>query len=142
MAVLYGKLGLHATVSDRVAFARLIHLHAERALALDPDYAWAHHVLGEWHLNVAELGATKRMLAGLLFGGLPKPSRDAGLNHLRRAVALEPEALAHRVALGLALKKAGRAEEATQHLRYALTLPDRTIYDPAARERARAGLSP
>jgi hypothetical protein len=22
---------------------------AERALALDPNYAWAHHVIGRWH---------------------------------------------------------------------------------------------
>ena len=41
--------------------------HFEKAVALDPDYDWAHHVLGRWHYEVAELGGTKRLVVRLFF---------------------------------------------------------------------------
>jgi tetratricopeptide (TPR) repeat protein len=129
VAVLLGKRALHAGAREKVATARLIKQHAERALALDPGYAWAHHVLGEWHLAMAELGTTKRVLASALYGGLPAASRDRGLEHLHRAIELAPDAPAHRAALGFACAAEGRTAEAREHWTHALQLPVRAIYD-------------
>lgn len=141
LAVLYGKLGIYADTGDKIEYARLIQQFAEKALALDPEYAWAHHVLGQWHLAMAELGATKRFLAGLFYGGLPRGSQTIGFEHLKRAVELEPDVLAHRAALGLACQHVGQTAEARGHWEVALTLPVREIHDRFIREQVIDALS-
>ena len=141
LSVLYGKLAVYSDLGTKVEYARRIRQHAEAALALDPDYAWACHVLGRWHAGMSELNAAKRALASILFGGLPKATLTEGIRLLERAVELEPDALAHRIELGFAYAQAGRTEEARTQWRLGLELPSIEIYDEAARRRALAALA-
>lgn len=62
----------------------------DRALALDPDSAWAHGLLGIWHLQVVRHASDG--LAGELFGA----SRAAGLEHCATAETLGPREVALR----------------------------------------------
>ena len=136
LAILYGRLAAYGGVSEKVEYARRIRHHAEEAMTLDPGYAWACHVLGRWHLEMAALGSARRAVVAVLYGGLPKAAREEGLRLLERAVELEPEALAHRVELGLAYEKVGRSAEARAQWELSLKLPAVAIYDAAARQRA------
>jgi tetratricopeptide (TPR) repeat protein len=140
LAVLYGKVAVFSGVRTKVDHARRIHQHAEEALALDPDYAWAAHVLGRWHVEMAALGATRRTLAAVFFGGLPAASIDEGVRLLERAVALEPAGLAHQVELGFAYAQAGRRDDAETQWRLAVSMPSVKIYDEPAKQRARTAL--
>lgn len=140
VSVLYGKVAIFSGVRTKVDYARRIHQHAEAALALDPDYAWACHVLGRWHVEMAALGATRRTLAAVLFGGLPAVSIGEGVRLLERAVALDPSGLAHQVELGFAYAQAGRRDAAETQWRLALAMPSVKIYDEAAKQRARAAM--
>ena len=140
LAIIHGKLGIYAGVGDKVRYARKIKGYAEEALALKPDYAWAHHVLGQWHCSVAELGSAKRFFASLLFGGLPAASVAEGIQHLERAVALAPDEVVHRVELGFAYRQVDRVAEAHEQWHVALSLPERGLEDGPARERALAAL--
>jgi tetratricopeptide (TPR) repeat protein len=141
LAVCYGKLGLYAEVRDRVDYARQVKRCAERALALDPNYAYAHHVLGQWNYEVASLGRTKRFLVGLLFGGLPDASTGEAVRQLERAVALSPETVSHRLALGYAYLADGQPERATRCFEQVLTMPKRELYDDDCRIQARQTLA-
>jgi len=141
LAILYGRLAGSGKASERLDYVRLIRTHAERALELDPHYAWAHHVLARWHIEVASIGAAKRALAAVVFGGLPKASREEALNLLQRAVELEPEALVHRVELGYAYEELGSIEEARAQWLQSLEMENKAVYDEAARARAREGLA-
>eukprot|EP01034_Spumella_vulgaris_P002772 gene2772-3595_t len=60
LAICHGKLGVFSDTKTKIKYSRLVKEEAERALALDPNYAWAHHVIGRWHYEVATLGATAR----------------------------------------------------------------------------------
>jgi len=140
LAILYGRLAGFGGVAEKIEYARLIQLHAAASMELDPGYAWACHVLGRWHLEMAALGSARRAVAAVLFGGLPSASREEGLRLLERAVALEPGAMAHRVELGHAYEKLGRRAEARAQWELSLTLPAVAIYDGPARQRAREGL--
>jgi tetratricopeptide (TPR) repeat protein len=140
LAVCHGKLAVYSDTQDKVRYSRLVKEEAERALALDPNYAWAHHVLGRWHYEVASLGSTSRFFARLLYGGLPAASFADGIRHLRRATELEPGELNHHLELGFAQAAAGLPAEARASWTRGLAMPSRAKHDATAKERARAAL--
>jgi tetratricopeptide (TPR) repeat protein len=141
LAVCYGKLGLYADIRDRIEYARRVRSCAERALALDPHYAYAHHVLGQWNYEVASLGRTQRFLVGLLFGGLPDASTAEAVRQLECAVALSPDTVSHRLALGYAYEADGRPEQAARCFQQVLAMPKRELYDDDCRRQARQSLA-
>ncbi|MBS0664234.1 MAG: hypothetical protein JSR48_13290 [Verrucomicrobia bacterium] len=140
VAICYGKLGLYSDAATKVAYSRLVKSHAERALALNPDYDYAHHVLGRWHHEVATLGLGTRFIVGLVYGGLPPASTAEAVRHCRRACELAPQLPSHRVELGLALLADGQRAAAREVLEAALRMTPVEKHDPAAFERAREAL--
>ena len=138
LAVSHGKLAIYSDTKTKIKYSRLVKEEAERALALDPNYAWAHHVLGRWHYEVASLGTTTRMLVRIIYGGLPKASHEQAIVHLRRAVELEPEELNHHLELGFAYAAAGEKPEALASWNKGLQLASRGKHDEPAKQRARA----
>lgn len=140
VAIAHGKLATYSDTRAKVKYSRLVKEEAERALRLDPEYAWAHHVLGRWHREVAELGATARFFVKLFYGGLPNASVVSAVAHLERAVTLDPENLNHHLELGFAYAAAGRGDDARRAWRQGLALPERGKHDAAAKRRAQAAL--
>ncbi len=141
LAVSHGKLAVYSDTKAKLQYSRLVKEEAERALTLDPNYAWAHHVLGRWHYEVASLGAASRWVVRLLYGGLPGASHAEAVAHLRRAVALEPDELNHHLELGFALAAAGEKAPARQVWERGLAMPERGKHDAAAKQRAREALA-
>jgi tetratricopeptide (TPR) repeat protein len=141
LAVCHGKLAVYSDTKTKIRYSRLVKDDAERALALDPNYAWAHHLLGRWHYEVAELGATSRFFVRLLYGGLPPASLDEGIRHLRRATELEPDELNHWLELGFAHAAAGQPDAARAEWTRGLAMPSRSKHDEPAKQRARAALA-
>lgn len=141
LAIAYGKLGASSDTRAKVKYSRLVREEAERALALDPDYAWAHHILGRWHREVAALGPATRGLVWLFYGGLPGASPEEAVGHLQRAVELEPGELNHHLELGFALAAVGRLAEARQAWRTGLQMPSVGKHDEPAKREARAALA-
>ncbi len=141
LAVCHGKLGIYSDTKTKIQYSRLVREEAERALALDPNYAWAHHVLGRWHYEVATLSGPARLFVKLFYGGLPAASTAEAVNHLQRAVALDPNELAHQLELGFALAADGQKEKARTQWEKGLALPSREKHDDLAKTRARTALS-
>jgi tetratricopeptide (TPR) repeat protein len=141
VAVLYGKLAINADTRTRVNYARRVYAGAEEALKLDPEYAWAMHVLGRWNVEMSQLNLAKRAVVSLFFGGLPHASLDEGIKLLEKAVHLEGDSVAHRVELGFAYDLAGRRADARACWEAAIDLPSSRIFDAAAKKRAVAALS-
>ncbi|MDQ5978473.1 MAG: hypothetical protein QG602_1447 [Verrucomicrobiota bacterium] len=137
LAVCHGKLAVYSDTRTKVKYSRLVKEEAERALALDPNYAWAHHILGRWHHEVASLGLTARWAVRLFYGGLPDASPAAAVRHLEKAVALEPDELNHHLELGFAYAAAERQADAQTAWRRGLAMPDRGRHDTAAKRRVR-----
>lgn len=141
LAISYGKLGLYSDIRTRIEYSRLVRQHAERALALNPDYDYAHHVLGRWNYEVASLGAGTRFIVKLIYGGLPAASLAEALRHLRRAVELSPKDPAHRAELGFALLADGQRDAARAAFEQALALPAREKFGSEEQQRARDALA-
>lgn len=141
LAICYGKLGLYSDLRTKIELSRQVKDEAERALALDPNYAWAHHVLGRWQYEVGTLGAAARIWVRLFYGGLPQASTAEAVRFLERAVALEPDELAHRLELGFALAADNRTNAAAAAFKAGLAMPSRAKHDEAAKARARTALA-
>jgi len=140
LAICYAKIGFYADNKTKITNSRLVKDYALEALALDPDYGYAHHVLGQWHHEVASIGATTRFFVRLIYGGLPAASTAEGVQHLRRAVALDPQNPSHQAELGFALRSDGQTEAAQQAFTRALELPPREKHDLESLDRVRAAL--
>lgn len=141
IAISYGKLALFSDTRTKVEVSRRVKEEAERAIALDPDYDWAYHVLGRWHMEAAAVGATARFFARLIYGGIPAASFDEAARLFERAVELAPDNLAHRVELGIAYARLGRASEARRELERALAAAPRERYEIESLDRARRALA-
>ncbi|MDI1319515.1 MAG: hypothetical protein PSW75_04880 [bacterium] len=141
VAVCHGKLALYSDAREKVQYSRLMHEEAERALALDPNYAWAHHLLGRWNYEVALLGAASKFFVRLVYGGLPAASFEEGVRQLQRATELEPGELAHWIELGFAYAAAGQPDLAKKQWARGLAMPSRAKPDEPAKQRAREALA-
>ena len=140
LAVCYGKMAVYSDTRGKISYSRLVKQEAERAVALDPNYDWAHHLLGRWHYEVAGLGGATRFFVKLIYGGLPEASAEEAIRYLERAVELAPARVPHRLELGFAYLAAGRVEEARESFARGLELPSVERYDEEAKGRARATL--
>jgi hypothetical protein len=141
LAIALGKLALSVGGRDKVRLAREIEVEARTALALDPNDDVAHDVLGVWNREMVELPGVLRLFATVLYGRLPEASMDSAVTHLRAAVALQPQAIAHAVELGTTLAAEGHDREAAAMLERALALPTGWVGDDVYRARARKELA-
>lgn len=140
-AVCYGKLGLYGGTRQKIEYSRLVKEYAERALAADPNYAYAHHVLGQWEYEVASLGRTKRFLILVVYGGIPAASTEDAVRHLEQAVRLEPGTASHRLALGFAYLANEQPAKARQMFEQVIAMPRREFYDADCRRQAQRAIA-
>ncbi len=137
LAICHGKLAEWSPARVKVAYSRLVKAEAEQALALDPNYAWAHDVVGRWNYEVASLNGAERFFIRLVYGGLPDASYDEAIAQLDRAAALDPAEPVHRLELGFAYLAAGRKAEACAQFDRGLAMPGHKKFDEEEKQRAR-----
>jgi tetratricopeptide (TPR) repeat protein len=140
LAIGYGQLGFCSTTRIEIEYSRRVSEYAGRAIALDPNYGWAYNVLGRWNYEIASLGAGKRILAKLIYGGLPPASLDEAVRLLRHAVKLAPNIASHHAELGFAYLAANQPDLARVEFEEAVRMPVHEKYDLGEIVRARAAL--
>lgn len=140
VAIALGKSTEFMGNREKIETSREIRQRAERALELNPQCDYAHHMLGRWHQELAGIGGATRALARLIYGGLPAASYEDSLHHLKRARTLRPDRLIHKIEYGRTLAMMGRTAEARETLAAALEIPDRDKDDVEAKQRGRATL--
>lgn len=140
LAICHGKRAMLSGTREKVESSRLVRELVEQALTIDPEYAWAHHLLGRWHVEVSELNSTAKILVWVFHGGLPAASSAAAVHHLERAVALDPGQLQHWLELGFAYRARGDLARSREAFARGLTMPSREKHDESAKDRARAAL--
>lgn len=141
VAISLGKLAPLIDNRERIEASRRIKQFAEAAIRLDPknDFAW--HILGRWHQALAEMGAGTRVLAKVIYGGIPPASNEEAINCFEKAIALKPGRLLHTIELGRTYAQMGRKEDARKSLQKGLAMPNRDFDDPETKKRGRATLA-
>jgi hypothetical protein len=124
LAVALGRQALSEGPKTKLALSREIKSEVDRALALDSNTGRAWHVLAVWNVKVASLSAIERMAANAVLGGVPKgASNENAESAFRKAIALEPNYVNHRLEYAKFLKSQHRDADARRELDKALSLP-------------------
>jgi tetratricopeptide (TPR) repeat protein len=112
IAITLGKMLPYMGSKDQVEATPRIKESVDKALALDPrdDTAW--NILGRWNRVLADISGLKRILAGAVYGKLPKGSNEAAEACLKKAIAIDPHRLMHYVELGRVYVQMGRKDDA------------------------------
>jgi tetratricopeptide (TPR) repeat protein len=138
LAMVIGRLSRTKGSKERVRFAKVIYDEATKALELQPDHDAAHHVLGAWHAEVKRLSGVQRFFAKALFGGgfMSVASWDKSVEHLERAVAINPSHVYHRLELAEVYVDLDRYSKARELLESIAPLPVGDVLDPRYKQEA------
>jgi tetratricopeptide (TPR) repeat protein len=98
-AICYAKNFPYLDNQTRVTYSRQIKAEADRAIALDPNYDLAYHMLGRWHFEVSNMGFFVRSLVRIAYGGLPKASKELAIQNFKKAIELSPNRIIHHLQL-------------------------------------------
>jgi tetratricopeptide (TPR) repeat protein len=130
LAASLGKLALFHGGKTKIELSKEVRDEALRAIELDPGNDKALHVMGRWHHGVATLGALKRVMAKVIYGGVPEGSLEEAVGYYERAIAVNPDHINHHLELGKTLMEMRRYEEAAAQFQIALDLPAHDPNDP------------
>lgn len=124
MAVAMGRMALIVGAKERVAASRDIKKFADRALEADAEHAGAWHVLGRWNYEIANLNFAERLAANVLFGGIPEgASTEKAVEHISKAIDLNPKFILYYYDLAKAYEELGEDEKAIKACRDGLNQP-------------------
>ena len=123
---------------EKIRLGEVTRSEAEFALALDPEHAGAHHVLGRLSAATMRMSFVARFVAKRLLGAraLSGATWDKAEYHFSRARDLEPWNPRHSMELGVLYVDTGRIADAMEVLEKAIALPQLQPGDSLAVERA------
>ncbi|MEY3395094.1 MAG: hypothetical protein RL346_1330 [Verrucomicrobiota bacterium] len=140
LALSLGKNSEFLGNREKLEASREIKSAAETALKLNPKSDYAHHMLGRWHQEIADIGGTTRMLAKIIYGGIPHGSYEEALDHFKTARRINSNRLIHQIEYGRTLAMMGREQDARREIEKGLAMPNREADDPESKSRGQATL--
>lgn len=141
LALSLGKKTEFMSNKEKIQASLEIKSSAETALRLNPKSDYAHHMLGRWHQEMADIGGGTRVLAKAIYGEIPAGSLPDALNHFDKARKLQSKRLIHQVEYGRTLAMLGRKDEAKTEINKGLNMPNRDPDDADAKARGKKTLN-
>ncbi len=122
-AMALGRINENASSKQKIANAKLIKAQADRAVALNPKLAGAHHILGRWHRTIANFSAIEKAMINSFFGGVPPGgSHEDAIKSFMSAIGLEPKYMNHQYELAQTYYDMGKNVEAKLWAKKALEI--------------------
>ena len=122
LAVAYGRMTDFVGNKEKLEYSKVIKEQTEKSIELDAtdDYAW--HVLGRWHSGVANVNGVLKLMAKMVYGGMPPASNEDAIKCLKKATELAPKRIIHRSELARAYELMGRKDLAEKEWKIVLTM--------------------
>lgn len=115
LAASWGNRALFMGGKDKVHMGRNVEAYANRALELDPDYAYALLALGIFYRELGDLNWVQRTFANTFFGGLPEGGNEKAIRYLVRALEQDPTLVMTHFELAETYRAEGNMESAIYH---------------------------
>ena len=114
-AIAYGKLTDFVGNKTKLEYSKIIKEETAKSIELDPtdDFAW--YVLGRWHAGVANVSGMLRVLAKVVYGGMPAASNEDAVKCLKKATELAPQRTMSLLLEGVLLPTAEERAELRAH---------------------------
>lgn len=138
MAIALGRVSLLKGGKEKIAGAKEIKMHAEKAIALNPNNFKAWHIIGKWNYEVSNLNMMERAATKVFYGGLPSASMSHAIAAYEKARSLSNNFLLNYLELAKAYYKNDEPSKANASLKVILTLPSLTEDDPRIKSEAAA----
>jgi regulator of microtubule dynamics protein 3 len=118
--------------------ARIIKRESDLVLALQPNHAGVHYVLGKWHQSISALSWMERLACDALFGGVPEgASSQEAMRNFERAIELYPDFILFHIGLAKFLAEQKRHAESVDVLKRALSMRELEPDDIIRKENCR-----
>ena len=141
LAVAYGHMTDYIGNKEKLEYSKYIKDEVTKSIELDPtdDYAW--HVLGCWHSGVANVNGMLKLLAKMVYGGMPPASNEEAVKCLKKAIEIAPQRMMHHSELARAYQLMGQKEQADKEWKFVLTLPAQDKEEESDQADARTALN-
>jgi tetratricopeptide (TPR) repeat protein len=138
VAISCGKLQPLESSRERILASQLIKESADKVIRLDPSSDLGWHVLGRWHMALAEVNSFQRALAQLTYGlKLPDSTYQEAAHCFEKAISLNPARLMHYIELGRVYARMGRIDDARSFIAKGLAMRDTEKDDPEIKRQGR-----
>ena len=137
VAISYGKLEPFEGNREKFEATRIIKKAADKAIKLDPSSDLGWHVLGRWHLALAECSAFQRTMAQMLYGKLPDSTYEEAAQCFQKAIELNPNRLMHYIELGRVYAHMGRTDDARSLITRGLAMRETEKDDPETKRQGK-----
>jgi tetratricopeptide (TPR) repeat protein len=141
VAISYGKLQPLEGNREKIEASRIIKVAAEKAVKLDPSSDLGWHVLGRWHLALADVSAFPRAMAQIAYGKLPDSTYEEAAQCFEKAIGLNPNRLMHYIELGCVYAHMGRNDDARTFITKGLAMRDTEKDDPETKRQGQEVLA-
>ena len=140
VAVACGRLTDFTDNRTKLEYSRRVKAEAEKAATLDPREDYAFHVLGRWNYRIANLNAVLKLMARMIYGGVPEASNEEAARNFQKAVELAPQRIIHHQELARVEVALGKRELARKEWQAVLALQAQTSDDEKAQREAKTFL--
>jgi tetratricopeptide (TPR) repeat protein len=135
------KTIVYVPAGEKVRIARELKEYTESLLRLRKDDPDVWYMIGWWNYEIATLSLAKKMMASVLFGGLPGgASLEKAIASMKRAITFRPDYCIYPYDLGCFYQKQGQIELARCQYRKVLQMKPLCREEFATRKKARRKL--
>jgi tetratricopeptide (TPR) repeat protein len=139
--ILIGRVGELEGTKQKIKNSYKVAEHTLRAIELDPEDDGNYHVMGRWHITLADLSWIERTVAKIVYATPPKASFNEARSYFQKAIDLDPEDVRHHLWLGKTFEELKDKNGAAAAYQKAIDLPAETESDKIQQKEARELLS-
>lgn len=137
MAVALGRVAETGSGKEIIEAVKKMKVHADKAIAINPNDYRPYHVLGRWHYEVSALGGMKRAAVKVLYGAFPDASFQQAAKAYEKSMQFNPKFQLNYLELAKVYQELKQEEKAVAALQKMLNMPPQSAEDKRHQEQAR-----
>ena len=136
-AVALGRLALFKGGKTKIELSKGVKEEIDIVKKLDPEYDLAYYVIGRWHREIANLSRILKVLAKVIYGGVPEASNEKAIENFTKAIELNPDYVEYRLEFGRTYMMLKKWDLAREQFNKCVELPSKEEDDDSFKEEAK-----